>query len=134
MPSFRKHALLVAAVALLAAGLAAQDKPDPALLLGTWLLEVNAGGESYFLPLELKLTEGKLSGGVSEQSGMFTNIPLVNASWDGTLLKFEAKLPTPPDGAERPCKFEFKLDQGKLAGAIAIEELGLTAPTTGAKK
>jgi hypothetical protein len=55
-------------------------------------------------------------------------------TWDGTLLKFEGKLPTPPDGAERLCKFEFKLDQGKLAGTINIEEMGMTAPVTGAKK
>jgi hypothetical protein len=135
MSKIAKHAVLLALLALvLAAGLPAQTKPSPAPLLGAWLLEVNAGGESYFLPLELKLVEEKLAGGVSEQSGMFTNIPLTNFEWDGVALKFAAKIPTPPDGAERICKFEFKLDQAKLVGTINIEEMGMTAPTTGTKK
>jgi hypothetical protein len=134
MSSSLKNAVLVAAIVVLAAGLTAQVKPDPAPLLGQWLLQVDAGGEAYFLPLEVKLVEGKLTGALSEQSGMFTNLPMANMTWDGTLLKFEGKLPTPPDGAERLCKFEFKLDQGKLAGTIAIEEMGMTAPTTGVKK
>ncbi|MCX6558968.1 MAG: hypothetical protein NTZ26_00505 [Candidatus Aminicenantes bacterium] len=135
MPTLAKKALLVALLAVvLAAGLAAQTKPSPAPLLGTWLLEVNAGGESYFLPLELKLVEEKLAGGVSEQSGMFTNVPLTNFEWDGVTLKFAAKIPTPPDGAERICKFEFKLDQAKLVGTLTIEEMGMTVPVTGTKK
>ncbi len=134
MTSFLKNAVLVAAIMVLAAGLSAQAKPDPAPLLGQWMLQVDAGGEFYFLPLEIKLAEGKLAGTLSEQSGMFTGLPMANMTWDGTLLKFEGKLPTPPDGAERLCKFEFKLDQGKLVGIINIEEMGMTAPVTGAKK
>lgn len=135
MTTFAKNALLVAALALaLVAGLAAQVKPDPTPLLGQWLLEVNAGGESYFLPLELKLVEDKLAGSLSEQSGMFTNVPLSAVVWDGALLKFEATIPTPPDGAERLCKSEFKLVEGKLVGTLTVEEMGLSAPTTGTKK
>lgn len=135
MPTSAKNILLAAVLAtVLAAGLPAQTaQPDPAPLLGQWLLEVNAG-ESYFLPLEIKLVEGKLAGTISEQSGMFTNILLTAIAWDGTTFKFEAKIPTPPDGAERPVKGEFKLDQGKLVGTITVEEMGLAAPTTGTKK
>ncbi|MDD8026920.1 MAG: hypothetical protein PHI34_10415 [Acidobacteriota bacterium] len=135
MPTSAKRVLLAAALAaVLAAGLPAQiAPPDPAPLLGQWLLEVNAG-EIYFLPFELKLVEGKLTGSLSEQSGMFTNVPITAVVWDGTTLKFEAKIPTPPDGSERPVKVEFKLDKGKLVGGFTIEELGLVAPTTGTKK
>lgn len=119
---------------LLAAGLGAQTpQPDPAPLLGQWLLEVNAG-EIYMLPLTLKLIDGKLAGTLSEQSGMFTDIPLTDITWDGTAFKCGAKIPTPPDGAERPVKAEFKLDQGKLVGNFIIEEMGLAAPTVGTKK
>ncbi len=127
--------VLCAACALfLAAGLSAQSlQPDPAPLLGQWLLEVNAG-EIYMLPMTLKLVDGKLAGTLSEQSGMFTDVPLTDITWDGTVLKCGVKIPTPPDGAERPVKTEFKIDQGKLVGTIIIEELGLVAPAIGTKK
>jgi hypothetical protein len=127
----------VALAVFLVAGLPAQTaqtaKPDPAPLLGQWLLEVNAG-ESYMLPLALKLVEGKLAGTLSEQSGMFTDVPLTDLTWDGTTLKFGAKIPTPPDGSERPIKAEFKIDQGKLVGTLSIEDLGMAVPVAGTKK
>jgi hypothetical protein len=128
------NALLAIGVLLLAPGLPAQTpQPDPAPLLGAWLLEVNAG-EIYMLPLTLKLVDGKLSGTLSEQSGMFTDIPLTDITWDGTLFKCGVKIPTPPDGAERPVKTEFKIEQGKLVGMIIIEEMGLVAPAVGTKR
>ncbi len=127
-------ALLAIGVLSLALGLSAQTpQPDPAPLLGTWLLEVNAG-EIYMLPLTLKLVDGKLAGTLSEQSGMFTDIPLTDITWDGTVFKCGVKIPTPPDGSERPVKTEFKIEQGKLVGMIIIEELGLVAPAVGTKK
>lgn len=126
--------LSAACALLLAAGLGAQTpQPDPAPLLGSWLLEVNAG-EIYMLPLTLKLVDGKLAGTLSEQSGMFTDIPLTDITWDGTVFKCGVKIPTPPDGSERPVKTEFKIEQGKLVGMIIIEELGLVAPAVGTKK
>jgi hypothetical protein len=124
-------ALLILALALT---LSAQTKPAPDKLLGAWALEVNAGGESYFLTLEFKITSNKLEGALSEQSGMFTNVPLASIEWDGTVLKFACKIPTPPDGSERGTKSEMKFQDGKLAGTITIEDMGLTASMTATKK
>lgn len=127
-------ALLAVGVLSLAPGLPAQTtQPDPAPLLGTWLLEVNAG-EIYMLPMTIRLVDGKLAGTLSEQSGMFTDIPLTDIAWDGTVFKCGVKIPTPPDGSERPVKTELKIEQGKLVGTIIIEELGLAVPAVGTKK
>jgi hypothetical protein len=114
--------------------LAAQDKPSPDKIVGAWALEVNAGGENYYLTLELKLVDGQLAGGLGEQSGMFTNVPLTAIEWDGGTLKFNVKIPTPPDGQERLTKCSMEYKDGKLAGSITIEDLGLSAPVTGTKK
>jgi hypothetical protein len=134
MRTSAKLVIGAACAVLFAAGLPAQTPgPDPTPLLGQWLLEVNAG-EIYMLPFTLKLVDGKLAGTISEQSGMFTDVPLTDLSWDGTTLKWGAKTPTPPEGAERPIKGEFKLDKGNLAGTLVVEELGLTAPVVGTRK
>jgi hypothetical protein len=126
----------VALALILALGLplAGQDKPSPDKLVGAWALEVNAGGENYYLTLTFKVTDGKLEGGLSEQSGMFTNVPLTGIEWDGTVLKFACKIPTPPDGTERGTKSEMKFQDGKMTGTITIEDMGLTASMTATKK
>jgi hypothetical protein len=126
--------LLAVAVLALAAQNPPQAKVDYNKIVGAWSLEVNAGQEFYYLPLLLKVTDGKLEGTLSEQNGMFKDVPLTNLEFDGQTLKFEAKTPTPPDGAERPIKFELKLVDGKLEGLVSIVDLGLTAAVTGAKK
>jgi hypothetical protein len=109
-------------------------KPDFSKLVGTWALEVNAGGEYYYLTLEFKLTEGKFEGFMSEQSGIFSNVPVSNIEWDNTFLKFDFKSPTPPDGVERMIKSEFKFADEKLAGMMTIPDLGMSVPVTGTKK
>lgn len=135
MKSFRRSIVLALAfMAVLSLGLSAQDKPNPDKILGTWLLEVNAGGAVYYLPLELKLVEGKLTGALSEQTGMFSNAPLTEVSWDDTTFKGDTKIPTPPDGAEQLCKLEMKLVEGKFVGTLTIEAMGISAPVTGTKK
>lgn len=127
--------LIAAAALLLVAGLApAQQKPNPAPLVGSWALEVNAGGEFYYLTLDLKLADGKLAGLLGEQNGMFKDIPLANVEFDGTTLKFDVKIPTPPDGQERLVKFEMKLNGGKLEGILTVAEMGLSAGVNGVKK
>jgi len=126
-------AVAVSAALPLAAG-QAPAKPDYAPLLGGWALEVDAGGEYYYLTLEFKLVEGKIEGALSEQNGIFGNLPVANIEWDGTTLKFDFKSPTPPDGVERPVKSEFKYADGKLAGAMSIPDLGMSVPVAGAKK
>jgi hypothetical protein len=111
-----------------------QAKVDYNKVVGNWSLEVNAGSEFYYLPLVLKVTEGKLEGTLSETNGFFKDVPLAAVEFDGQLLKFEAKTPTPPDGAERTIKFELKLAADKLEGQVIITDLGMSVPVTGAKK
>lgn len=111
-----------------------QAKVDYNKVAGHWSLEVNAGSEFYYLPLVLKVTEGKLEGTLSETNGFFKDVPLTAVEFDGELLKFEAKTPTPPDGAERSIKFELKLAAEKLEGQVIITDLGMSVPVTGAKK
>lgn len=118
----------------LALGQAQTIMPDYGKILGTWSLEVNAGNEYYYLILELKLADGKLGGGLSEQNGMFKDSPLLEATFDGQILKFGVKVPTPPDGAERLVKADMKLIDNKLEGTINIQDLEMTAPVTGIKK
>ena len=133
-PSFRLIPVALALILAIGLPLAAKDKPASDKLVGDWAVEVNAGGENYYLTLAFKVTDGKLEGGLSEQSGMFTNVPLTAIEWDGTVLKFACKIPTPPDGTERGTKSEMKYQDGKLAGTITIEDMGLTASMTATKK
>ncbi len=111
-----------------------QKKVDQSKIVGLWALEVDAGGEYYYLSLELKLSAEKLEGGLSEQNGMFKDVPLSNIDFDGQTLKCEAKTPTPPDGAERLIKIEVKLVDGKLEGLITVPDLSVSAAVTGTKK
>ncbi|MBM3310025.1 MAG: hypothetical protein FJY80_00800 [Candidatus Aminicenantes bacterium] len=117
-----------------AAARQAAPKPDYKPLLGSWALEVNAGGEYYYLTLDFKMAEDKFEGAISEQNGAFSNVALANIEWDGTTLKFDFNSPTPPDGVERLIKSEFKLAEGKLAGMMTIADLGMSVPVTGTKK
>ena len=124
------------ALAALAAAASAQTAPkvDYGKVLGTWTLTVSAGEENYYLSLELKMTEGKLGGFLSEQNGLFTNTPVSAAEFDGQTLKFESKTPTPPDGMERVIKTEAKLVDGKLEGMLTVPELGVAAGVAGVRK
>jgi len=136
MKSYVKSGLLTMLLVLIALAAPAQEtkKVDYGPFLGIWTLEVDAGGEFYYLTLELKLVQGKLEGGLSEQNGMFTNTPISNVEFDGQTLKFDSKTPTPPDGAERVIKTEVKLVDKKLLGMITIADLGMSAALTGTKK
>jgi hypothetical protein len=111
-----------------------QKKVDHSKIIGLWALEVDAGGEYYYLILELKLEAEKLGGGLSEQNGMFKDVPLSNIEFDGQTLKCEAKTPTPPDGAERLIKIEVKLVDNKLEGLITVPDLSVSAGVSGTKK
>jgi hypothetical protein len=127
--------ILLTAVAFAAPGQTPpQAKVDYNKIVGNWSLEVNAGQEFYYLPLVLKVTAGKLEGTLSEQNGMFKDAPLTGIEFDGQTLKFEAKTPTPPDGAERPIKFDLKLAADKLEGLVSVVELNISVPVTGVKK
>ena len=75
-----------------------QDQVDLGKILGDWNMEVDAGGEFYYLTFTIEKTGGELSGTISESSGFFSEIPLENIEFDGTNLSFEMTIPTPPDG------------------------------------
>ena len=127
-------ALFLIAGLALAGPAASQTPPDTKPILGLWTIEVDAGGEIYYLTMEIKLVEGKLAGGLSEQNGMFTNVPLTAIEWDGQVFKCDTKTPTPPDGAERTIKTEVKLVDGKFEGTINIPDMGMIAPIKGVRK
>lgn len=133
-----KIGLMMMLTAALAVGAPVQNQPKPKVdytpLVGQWALQIDAGGEYYFLVLELKLNAGKLEGQLSEQNGLFTNAPLSNIEFDGQALTFDTKTPMPPDGAERLIKTEVKLVAGKLEGMLTVVEMNLSVPLTGTKK
>ena len=113
---------------------AQSQKPDSNKIVGTWSLEVSAGNEYYYLTLELTVQEGKLAGKLSEQSGMFKDAPLLEPAFDGQILKYSVKIPTPPDGVERLVKSEMTLVDNKLEGTLTVQDLEMTVPVTGTKK
>lgn len=134
MKNLTKSVLATAALLALVLAAPAQQKVDLNKVAGAWSLEVNAGGEFYYLALDLKVKDGKLEGGLSEANGMFKDAPLASIEFDGTTLKFDVKIPTPPDGTERLVKTELKLVAAKLEGMLTIADMGLTAAVTGVKK
>jgi len=113
---------------------AQSQKPDSNKIVGTWSLEVSAGNEYYYLTLELTVQEGKLAGKLSEQSGMFKDAPLLEPAFDGQILKYSVKIPTPPDVVERLVKSEMTLVDNKLEGTLTVQDLEMTVPVTGTKK
>ena len=137
-----KKLLILGAVSafllVLTAGGWAQNQPPTNVnyqaIVGTWQLEVNTGEESYYLVLELKMTEGRLEGALSEANGIFTNVALSNLEFDGETLRFDVKVPTPPDGVERLIKTDAKLVEDKLQGFIAIPDFSMQVPLYGVKK
>jgi hypothetical protein len=132
--AFAGAAVLFLAALPMAAQQPPAAKPDFGPLVGIWALEINAGGEYYYLTLDFKLVEGKLEGAMSEQNGTFTNLPVRNVEWDNAVLKFDFMSPTPPDGVERQIKTELKLAEGKLEGTMTIPDLGMTVSVSGSKK
>lgn len=129
--------LLIGTVALFFFGLSAQTqekKVDRGMVLGTWELEVDAGGEYYYLTLVISETEGALGGTISDKYGMFTDVPLKDVQFDRESLTFEMTVPTPPDGLERIVITEMELEGDGLVGVMNVEELGVSAPVTGKRQ
>lgn len=108
----------------------AQEKVDYGKIIGTWKVEINADGEFYYLSLEVKVTEGKLEGTVSESQGYLTDVSLSNILFDGENLNFEFTSTTPPDGLQRLVKTEFKVGVDKLEGMVSVPDMQVTAPAT----
>lgn len=103
-------------------------------ILGDWDMEVDAGGEFYYLSFTIENIDGELSGKISESSGFFSDIPLENVEFDGTNLSFEMTIPTPPDGYENLVKAKFELVEERLEGILSVESIGVSASAVASKQ
>ena len=115
-------------------GLFGQEKLSHEKLVGEWDVEVDAGGEYYYLTMTIEKTNGGLKGTISEESGYFQNAALSDIEFDGAVLKFGFTAPTPPDGYERLVKAEFKVGENRLEGYMTAEDLDLTVSATATRK
>ncbi len=111
-----------------------QERVDYDKILGAWEMEVDSGGEFFYLSFSIEKTEEGLKGSISESSGFFSDIPLENIEFNGTNLSFEMNIPTPPDGYENLVKADFEFIEGKLEGTLSVESLGASASATATKK
>ena len=107
---------------------------DAAKIGGDWNMEVDAGGEYYYLSFTIEEVSGTLTGKISEESGSFTEVKMEKIEFDGLKFSFEMTIPTPPDGMENLVKGAFEFLEEKLEGTLAIEELGMTAYATCTRK
>jgi hypothetical protein len=111
-----------------------QDVDETAKILGRWDMEVDAGGEFFYLSFSLEKTGEGIKGMISEASGFFSDVPLQDIRFDGQNLSFEMNIPTPPDGYENLVKSTLALKEGKLGGILSVEALGISAGATATKK
>jgi len=114
--------------------LAGQDQVNLENILGDWDMEVDAGGEFYYLSFTIEKTDRELLGKISESSGFFSDIPLENIEFDGTNLSFEMTIPTPPDGYENLVKAELELVEERLEGMLTVESIGISAAAAATKQ
>jgi hypothetical protein len=111
-----------------------QAKADNGKVIGLWKIAVDANTEYYYLVLEIKEAEGKLTGAISETQGTFTDLPVGNLVFDGENLTFEFTCPTPPDGLERLVKAEFKVGVDSLEGTMSVPDIEASAPASGSRE
>lgn len=109
----------------------AAPKPDKAKILGDWSLEIDAGGMIVSLAMVIGETEGKLSGKVSEQNGMFTDAALNNLEYTGAELSGEISVPSPPDGAVKVWAIRLNVGEETVDGSIANADTGMSAAIAG---
>jgi hypothetical protein len=121
------RALLVAAVIVLAVAAAvavpAQEKADTSKVVGTWTIDVYAGEANYTLSLAVTETDGQLAGKISESMGAFSDVAVSDVFYDGDIFRFSFMSPTPPDGASRNIKAEFKVGADKMDGTLSVPDL-----------
>jgi hypothetical protein len=111
-----------------------QDPVDYTEILGEWNMEVDAGGEYFYLSFSIEKSDEGMKGAISESSGFFSDVSLENIEFDSTNLSFEMKIPTPPDGYENLVKATLELIEGKFEGTLSVESLGISAAATATKK
>ena len=102
-------------------------------VLGEWDLEIDAGGEYYYLTMKISAAEGSLQGTISEANGYFFDVPLKDILLDGSVLSMKFTSPTPPDGLEREVVCSYEVGDDVLEGTIALEEVELIAPVVGTR-
>ncbi|MGD2245051.1 MAG: hypothetical protein PVI11_00735 [Candidatus Aminicenantes bacterium] len=112
----------------------AQEVKDVDMIVGNWDMEVDAGGEYYYLSFTVREEGGQLSGTISEESGAFIDAKMEKIEFNGQEFRFEMTVPTPPDGLENLVKGAFEWTEGQLEGTLIIEEFGMTAYATCTKK
>ena len=103
-------------------------------ILGDWEMEVDAGGEYFYLSFSVEKTDSGLKGSISESSGFFSDVSLDNMEFDGSNLTFEMTIPTPPDGYENLVKADLDFIDDILEGTLSVESLGISAAATATKK
>lgn len=112
----------------------AQEPQDYDKILGSWDMEVDAGGEYFYLSFTIEKTPEGLKGTISESSGFFSGVPLENIEFEGANLRFEMNIPTPPDGYQNLVKADLELIEERLEGTLTVESLGVSASATATKK
>jgi hypothetical protein len=132
MKKTASRALLVTAVFILAAAAAvavaapAQEKAEPSKIVGSWTIDVYAGEATYTLGLVVTATDGQLAGRISESGGTFTDVALGDIFYDGETFRFSFMSPTPPDGASRTIKAEFKVGEDRMDGTLSVPDMDVT--------
>jgi hypothetical protein len=109
----------------------AAPKPDPAKVLGTWNLEIDANGMTITLTLVLNESGGLLAGKISEDNGMFTDAPLSDIEYDGDNLAYDISVPSPPDGLVKTWRTQLKVGDDVADGDITNADLGISIALTG---
>ena len=111
-----------------------QESVDYSKIIGQWDMEVDAGGEYFYLSFAIEKTGEGMKGTISESSGFFSDVPLDNIEFDSTNLSFDMNIPTPPDGFENLVKTSLELIDGKCVGTLSVESLGISAAATATKR
>jgi len=127
--------ILAVLILCLSSSALAQEKKSTGKVIGEWKVEVNGDGQYYYLTMTITESGGKLSGTMSEQSGMFKDAPLTNLEFDGQNLGFEITVTTPPDGLEKPWTASFAVGEDKMDGSFSNDQVGsVSASATREKK
>jgi hypothetical protein len=137
MKKFEKLTLvaILAVLILFLSGLAvAQEKKSNGKVIGEWKVEVNGNGQYYYLTMTITESGEKLSGSMSEQSGMFKDVPLANVEFDGQNFSFEITVASPPDGVEKMWQASFAVEEDKMEGTFSNDQVGSVSASAAREK
>ncbi len=128
-----RKALILSVLAVSAVFTVAQETLNPESLAGTWNVEIAAEGSYVYVTLVMECADGKLSGKLSETTGMFTDAPCETIALEGHKLSFGANLLSPPDGTVKLWKVEVEVAGDEMTGSIWNTDFALTASFVGKK-